>query len=611
MKRKYGAALLYMVCGLLTVAAFFAKDFVLYDFHMEASDYTFRLTDQARPDAAVPDVWFDYGDGGKEVLIGVSEEIDPEDVKMYTLTADGSIAVDMEESASFQSNLLSNYVIVALPERLKDIDGDGDPERIRDFARADIGEPAFNPTPQIFGHEDIPFELVFSERKYIRVFLYNQLLTEGEVSATSADGSSKIYPIDSRGWIDGLPIRDIREGFSAVYVSADDQTVYRMQYALEDYPLGGLHFRKAQIPLLLVCALAVIGIILIQTVRCKIGRGTPDYRIYSREQTGYYPKTPLLEKTGSRFLLIRWLCMLLGMFALTYLGKLTGQGQIGNEIAIPSFACPFNMDQIVEMPCYYLSHLPNLLLRGGEAFPMRTVRYIILFTVTLLLSFVFLGRILCGFLCPAGLLQDVMDQLRRALHIRPVTVTDRMYRILQPVKWLWIVLFLGAFFAGIDFCDICPLKVFNTAQGGFWTNLYLGGFLSVFILVGSFFIRRFWCLICPLGYLMGLFHKYNLFQLKKDCVACTECGGCYEACPMRLKNIYTERETQDIQTVDCLMCGECIDKCPETGALSLTFCGKKIYRSDRMTFLSRYQPMTGKKALADEEREADRDEKNK
>ncbi len=608
MKRKYGAALLYMACGLLTVAAFFAKDFVLYDFHMEPSDYTFRLTDQPRPDCAVSDVWFDYGDGGKELLIGVSEELSLEDVQVYTLTADGSTALNWEELSSNQAELMSNYMIAVLPERLKDINGDGNPERIRDFARADIGEPAFNPTPQIFNCEDIPFELVFSERKYIRVFFHNQLLTKGEITVTSADGSSKIYPIDSRGWIGGLPIRDIREGFTAEYVPENDQAVYRMQYALEDYPLGGLHFWKAQIPLLMVCALAVIGIILIQIVRSKTERDTFTYRIYSREHAGFYPGTSLLEKTDSRFLLIRWLCMLTGMFALTYLGKLTGQGQVGNEIAIPSFACPFNMDQIVEMPCYYLSHLPNLLLRGGEAFPMRTVRYIVLFTVTLLLSFVFLGRILCGFLCPAGLIQDVMDQIRRALHIRPVTVTDRMYRILQPVKWLWIVLFFGAFFAGIDFCDICPLKVFNTAQGGFWTNLYLGGFLAVIILVGSFFIRRFWCLVCPLGYLMGLFHKYNLFHLKKDCVACTECGGCYEVCPMRLKEIYTERETENIQTVDCLMCGECISKCPETGALSYTFCGKKIYSSDRLTFLSRYRTMQRKEAPVEAKREEDHDE---
>ena len=155
-------------------------------------------------------------------------------------------------------------------------------------------------------------------------------------------------------------------------------------------------------------------------------------------------------------------------------------------------------------------------------------------------------------------------------------------------------MFLGFAFTGRDFCDICPLKVFATAQGGFWTNLYLGGFLAVIILVGSFFIKRFWCLICPMGYLMGIFRKFNLFHLKKDCMACTECGACYEACPMRIKEIYTEREKENVQTIDCMMCGECIHKCPEDHALSMTFCGKKIYSSSSQSFLSKYAPKKGK-----------------
>ena len=83
------------------------------------------------------------------------------------------------------------------------------------------------------------------------------------------------------------------------------------------------------------------------------------------------------------------------------------------------------------------------------------------------------------------------------------------------------------------------LKVFSTALGGWWASYALTGFLTVFLLVGSFFIKRFWCLMCPMGYLLGIFYKFNLFKLKKDCTACTECGACYEACPMRLKNIYT------------------------------------------------------------------------
>lgn len=156
------------------------------------------------------------------------------------------------------------------------------------------------------------------------------------------------------------------------------------------------------------------------------------------------------------------------------------------------------------------------------------------------------------------------------------------------MKWIWIILFLGMSFFGLDFCNICPVKIFATAEGGFWTNLYIGGIFSVVLLAGSFYIERFWCIICPMGYIMGLLHRFNLFQLKKDGTACTGCGACYEACPMRLKSIYTEREKGHVQVTDCLMCGECIEKCPEDQAPELTFCGKSIYRSSKMRFLKKY-----------------------
>jgi len=136
-----------------------------------------------------------------------------------------------------------------------------------------------------------------------------------------------------------------------------------------------------------------------------------------------------------------------------------------------------------------------------------------------------------------GLIQDLMDKLRRMLHIRPITVTDRMNRVIQPLKWLWILLFVGFVFTGGDFCSICPAKVFATAQGGFWTNLVLNRFLAVGLLAGSFFVKRFWC----------------------------------------------------------LMCGECIRKCPEDHALSMTFCGRTIYQSSRKAFISKYGGKGAKK----------------
>lgn len=587
-KERIGKIVVYGVCILLTVASFFAKDFIFFDFHMEVSEYDYVKTEAEKPGQADTSVWFTYGSGGKELQYGISDKVMEKDIKLYALTADGAEETSHADMRPMQAEFTGNF-IAAVPGQQMDIDGDGNVETVHDSARADIGVMAFNPAPQRFGISEIPFELVFAERKYILVYYNNKLLTEGDVEVTSSDGEKRGYSIDGHGRISGLPIRDIRNGFTAAY-KADEKSVYRMYYALEDYPYFSEHFFKAHLPILAVLILTFVGIMLCLFIRWLINRKNPDYAVYARGSQ----KNSLQQKTESKFLLIRWMFLIAGMFFWTYAGKLVMQGQALNEVAIPVFSCPYNLDQVTEVPCYYLSHFPALFTRFGPEFPTRNLFYGTVFLITILLCFIFLGRILCGFLCPAGFIQDLMDKLRAALHIRPITVTDRMNRILQPIKWMWIILFLGFAFTGRDFCDICPLKVFTTAQGGFWTNLYLGGFLAVIILVGSFFIKRFWCLICPLGYLMGIFRKFNLFHLKKDCMACTECGACYEACPMRIKSIYTERKQENVQSIDCMMCGECIHKCPEDNALSMTLCGKKIYSSSRQGFLSKYAPKRGK-----------------
>ena len=587
--RKIGTAVVCAVCAFLIVSAFFAKDFVLYDYHMDVADYHYAKTEEDKPLSADTSVWFSYGDGGKVVYYGLDGEIQEESLTVYAPTQTGEISVSSGSENPVRQDSLGHF-IAALPMAELDIDGDGEEEKVYDYARADLGANAFHPAPQRFLTEEIPFELVFAERKYIMAYYGNEILKDAEILVTSHDGEQKRYRTDGHGWIQGLPNRDIREGFTAVY-SPDGILVYRMHYALEDYSYFSVHFWKAHLPLLVIFALAGIGIVAVYLIRNRMERNNPAYAIYSRERVGIYPGT-LHQKTDSKFLFVRWLCLFLGMFLWTYAGRLIHQGQTLNEISIPVFSCPFNLDQVTEVPCYYLSHLPFLFSRFGVDFPVRNMVYAALFLATTLFSFVFLGRILCGFLCPAGLLQDLMDKLRQALHIRPIVVTDRINRFLQPVKWVWILLFLGFAFTGGDFCDICPLKGFTTAQGGYWTNLYLGGFFAVVILVGSFFIRRFWCIICPMGYLMGLFKRFNLFKIKKDCTSCTECGACYHACPMRIKSIYTEREKENVQTVDCMMCGECIHKCPEDNALSMTFCGKAIYKSSRKTFMSKF---SGKK----------------
>lgn len=576
-KRKIGIVIVCIACAFLLISAFFAADFVLYDFHMMPSDYTWEETDQEKPLQADTSLWFTYG-SGREVKFGLSDEINAEGLRLYAKTEEESLSITASDLNPIREDFLG-YIIAAVPVQILDLDNDGTTESVYDTARADFGAHTYELTPRAFHLPDeIPFEVSFEERKVIQVHYMDQILTDAKITVTDADGVQTDYVTDENGWIEGLPIRNIREGFTASY-SPNENTVYRMYYAVEDYDYFSEHFFHAQLPLLIILALSVVGIVLVYFIRERYAKRDPAYAIYSREKPGFKGNHGL-ESGNPKFSIIRWVFLILSFVLWTYSGKLLGQGQLLNEVAVPTFSCPFNLDQPVESSCYYLTHLPILFTRN--------IGYVIMFLLTLLIFLVLGGRILCGFMCPLGFIQDLFDKLRRVLHIKPIQVTDRMNKIIQPLKWVWIILFLGFVFIGGDFCNICPNKVFSTAMGGWWVNYALGGFLTIPLLVGSFYIKRFWCLMCPMGYLLGVFKKSNLFKLKKDCTSCTECGACYHACPMRIKSIYTEREKSNVQTVDCLMCGECINKCPEDKALSLTFCGKPIYQSSRKTFMKKY-----------------------
>jgi polyferredoxin len=214
--------------------------------------------------------------------------------------------------------------------------------------------------------------------------------------------------------------------------------------------------------------------------------------------------------------------------------------------------------------------------------PWQTIA---LFFAGLIIPLILFGRLLCGFVCPMGLVQDGLHVARQSTRTKGIPLTEKLYARLSLIKWTFVLLFLGMAFVSLDFCMICPVGVFSPALAGFKFSILVGGFIALFVLVGSFFKHRFFCVICPLGLIMGLFHKISLVRLKKDCTACTECGACYEACPMGIKSIYTEREKSDVTTINCILCGECVRHCPETDALAITVCGKKIYNANRENFM--------------------------
>ena len=342
--------------------------------------------------------------------------------------------------------------------------------------------------------------------------------------------------------------------------------------------LLSLDYLKTLVPLLIIVGLSALGIILIVLLRRMLAKRDKNFSRSANVRTGRAGgKAP--KQKPAVFMIIRWIIMIAFAFMMIWGGLIFGLGM--SSLSIPVLSCPWNTEQMTESSCYYLSHL-------NELFELPIGSILLFFISTL--GFIFLlGRAICGFLCPVGLIQDIMDKIRKKTKTEGIKMNEKMYGALTPVKWFILLIFIGLCFAGGNFCNFCPAVAVSPILAGISTSLYVSGFLMVLVLMGSFFKRRAFCTVCPLGTIMGFFHKLSLFRVKKDCQSCTECGACYEACPMGIKMIYTEREKADVTHANCIMCGECVRCCPEDNALSLTFAGKKIYTSSRKKIMSGYE----------------------
>ena len=202
----------------------------------------------------------------------------------------------------------------------------------------------------------------------------------------------------------------------------------------------------------------------------------------------------------------------------------------------------------------------------------------------ILLFGMFLGRVICGFLCPFGLIQELLHKIP-VKKLKKNKITQKLTFIKYVILSVFVVvipLFFGLRKQPLPaFCKyICPA---GTLEGALMLMLHpdnadlrslTGGIfywkLAVLIamVISCVFIFRAFCrFICPLGAIYSLFSKISLLGVRVDMNRCNNCGACVKTCQMDIKRV-GDRE--------CIQCGECIDVCPEK---AITFkAGKLVLR---------------------------------
>ena len=255
-------------------------------------------------------------------------------------------------------------------------------------------------------------------------------------------------------------------------------------------------------------------------------------------------------------------------------GYITGniyKGPIKN-VCSPGLGCYSCPGAVAACP---LGALQNALSSSGKTAPYYV------FGIIMLYGLMF-GRWICGFLCPFGLIQELIHKIPT-----PKLKKSKVTRVLSYFKYVILVFFVVilplayAFrnFPLPGFCKyICPAGTLEGAMG-LLSNAANEGYLRMlgplftwkFLLMISFlvacvFIFRCFCrFFCPLGALYALFNKIALVGVKVDRKSCTDCGLCIGKCKMDIKKV---------GDTECIQCGECMSACPTK---AIQWKGSKIF----------------------------------
>lgn len=208
-----------------------------------------------------------------------------------------------------------------------------------------------------------------------------------------------------------------------------------------------------------------------------------------------------------------------------------------------------------------------------------------------------LGRFVCGWLCPFGLIQDLLHKIPFPKKIKTFR-GDKLMRKLKYIIMVVFVILMPLFLVDIMgqgapyFCKlICPV---GTLEGGIplvllnksmhsaigWLYAWKNVLLAITIFVSIMIYRPFCKYICPLGAIYSVFNPVSVFKYRIDENKCINCGACTDVCKMQIDPSKTPNHPE------CIRCGQCKRAC-FTSALNFSCFEKAVAKSDEITLYTK------------------------
>ncbi len=219
-----------------------------------------------------------------------------------------------------------------------------------------------------------------------------------------------------------------------------------------------------------------------------------------------------------------------------------------------------------------IGSLQATLSARGFLISMYAVGFMVLFGTVL-------GRAVCGFLCPFGLIQDLLYRIpfKRKIGKLRYEKPLRLLRVLVLTLFVILLPLLAVDITGLGkpwFCKlICPVGTLEAGVPLVLANSMIRGaigflytwkvlLLLLTLLISIVIYRPFCRYLCPLGLVYGLFNRFAFYRYEIDSERCTLCGLCQKRCKLDIAVF------KNPNSIDCIRCGECITSCPENAIRS-------------------------------------------
>jgi NosR/NirI family nitrous oxide reductase transcriptional regulator len=172
------------------------------------------------------------------------------------------------------------------------------------------------------------------------------------------------------------------------------------------------------------------------------------------------------------------------------------------------------------------------------------------------MAILFWGRgAFCGWLCPFGALQELLNKLARLVRIPQIVVPWGLHERLWALKYVIFLTLFGVSLHSLEWAErLAEIEPFKTVIIMKFMRDWPYVLFAIALLAAGLFIERFFCrYLCPLGAALAIPARMRMFEWIKRYHQCGQpCQTCANEC--MVQSIHPEGNINPNECLNCLHC---------------------------------------------------------